>query len=161
MTDTASSDTVNDQDFSWRLIYEEAAKARDQKFSNLELVNEKFNWILVSDLVLFSVIVPLIGSSGSLLVYLAGILDFVAIIYCLLGMQIRGYASGPTHRQMVAELAKGKGYALMLKEISEKIENDISEIENAISSSNRILSISSSLLLVSIVLVLISFILCL
>lgn len=161
MTNEAPTAQDKDRELSWRLIYEEASKARDQKFSNIGLVNEKFNWILVSDLVLLSSVFSLLDSNKSIFLYLAIISGILSIIYCLKGMRIQGYAAGPTRGQMVAELEKGKEHSLMLQEISKKIIDDIASIEFTVGKLKKHLSLSGYLLLAGVIFILISFFPCL
>jgi len=108
-------------DENLKIIYNEVIDARKQQQEDVNLIYNKFNWIIISDIALIIVILnskPL----SSLLIFVFLILT-TSLIFSLLSLRLNSFKRGPKLEKLVYYRNKSSKY--FLNALNNKIIKDI------------------------------------
>jgi len=140
-------------DENLKIIYNEVIDARKQQQEDVNLIYNKFNWIIISDIALIIVILnskPL----SSLLIFVFLILT-TSLIFSLLSLRLNSFKRGPKLEKLVYYRNKSSKY--FLNALNNKIIKDIEYNKKNIKWFGNYLKISIFLLIIGVIFLLISF----
>ena len=142
----------------WLIAYDEVSKARDRMFNNIKTIQEKFNWMLVGDVVLFATIVQLGRAGMTIWLLLAAVSVLGSVLYALFGIQVRGYLSGPVLEQIADVIREGASRTAVLEGVSRKIDKDLRATEAFLVEDRQNLKMAGYLFILGLFLLLFTFI---
>ena len=94
-----------------KLVYEEVKSFRKGIHEDVDLLNNKLNWILGSSIILIGFIIN--NGSVDKLYLLSYFLLLVSIVFCLCGLFARSYKDGPDLKEMHKKRKKTKNIEMI------------------------------------------------
>ena len=137
-----------------KVVYEEVKIFRKGMHEDINLLNNKLNWLLGSSIILIGFIMN--NGSVDKLYLLSYFLLLISIVLCLFGLFARSYKNGPDLKEMHKEAKKIKNKK-MIASLNKKIINDIKDNKKAIRDLKIIIASSIISILLSVILVFINF----
>jgi hypothetical protein len=138
---------------SLKLIYQELVDARKQQQLDFDMIYNKFNWVIVSDIVLFGV---LFSNDINIFSSLPAILLFASMLISLIFSRANNYKWGADFNELIS--AKNKKSIKLINALNNKISKAVEKNSEVSERFARYLGYSIFLLIFGVFLVPLPFI---
>jgi len=136
------------------LIYQEISAYRSQQHEDINLLNQKINWVLASDVLFFGFILQM-NIKNSLMHILALAFLIISVIICFISLFARDYRFGP--KLMDIHKKRTENEQDLIDSINNKIIQDLDKNQSILKEFANNLKLSTILLLLSLLLVFVKF----
>ena len=128
-----------------KLIHEEIICAREQQLKDVELIYNKFNWILVTNIVLLGFLLSL--KDKDIFIFLAFIFLIGSSLLSLISLKLKTFKRGPLLCKLID--AEKKSEDQLLRALNKKIHQDIEKNKDLVKNFGDYLKYSIYLLMLA------------